>query len=353
MTPINPSKKSFLDLPAELRNLVYEHALVQQEPIELAPLQFAHDYINRTIRPDYLPLSPKAAKFARRHNIPCFTAERYHNWRYNKEIQPSLRLLRVSRQINTEASAIYYGQEFRFTNEMGWHILYEWLKTIGPCNRQFIRHLTVVHPAISEYHDMYLQEEWQRRWVFKPTGALVSPVALDMPPQALNPHEKEDEENIFQWMEENDPTTILLSLRDLKSLRFVLLTADCCLAFGKRALHHSLMDRTKFAPTIRLSCLNLVGHFGGRRFEVKTDFAYDRVQRPNVPPTRHPNTREYLMDKARWFFDEVEKKGWKLEEAFYDNHYTYPTPEIGHCANEEICRFVSMHWPGSCGNWDP
>ena len=352
MAPINPSRKGFLDLPAELRNVVYEHALVQREPIELAPLQLTHDYIHRTIRPDYLPLSSKAAKFARHQNIPDFTGDKYHKWRYNEEIRPSLRLLRVSRQINIEASAFYYGQEFRFTNEIGWHILHEWLKTIGPSNRQFVRHLTVVHPAISEFHDRYLQEEWQRRWVFKPTSALISPVALDMPQQDFNSDE-ESQENIVRWMEENDHTTSLVSLKELKSLRFVLLTADCCLAFGKQALHHPLMDRSKYPSRVQLSCLNLVGHFGGRRFEVKTDFAYDRVQRPNVPPTRHPNTREYLMEKARWFFDEVEKKGWRLEEAFYDNHYTYPTPEIGNCANEDICRFVGTHWPGSCGNWEP
>ena len=347
-----PPRKSFLDLPAELRNIIYEQALVQKEPIELAPLQFSHDDVNRTIRPDYLPLSPEAVKFARRFLIPDFTAERYHKWRYENEIQPSLALLRVSRQINNEASPLFYGQEFRFTSEMGWHILHEWLQTIGPKIRQFVRHLTVVHPAISEYNDMYLEEEWHRRWVFKPTGAMISPVALDMPRQALL-SKQEDDESIIQWMEEKDPTTILLSLKDLKSLRFVLLTADCCLAFGKRALHHPLMNPANFSPTAHLSCLNLVGHFGGRRMEVKTDFAYARVQLPNVPPTRYPNTRDDLMARAKWFFDEVEKKGWKLEEAFYDNHYTYPTPEIGHCANEEICRFVGMHWPGSCGNWDP
>jgi hypothetical protein len=55
----------------------------------------------------------------------------WHLERYKTQLQPSLRLLRVSKQIHAKAAAVYYGQEFRFSNCQGWYLLHVWREELA------------------------------------------------------------------------------------------------------------------------------------------------------------------------------------------------------------------------------
>ncbi|KAF2135718.1 uncharacterized protein K452DRAFT_303332 [Aplosporella prunicola CBS 121167] len=88
-----PQTIGFMDLPTELRLMIYE-SLLEQESIEL-------------------------------WNAPS----------------------RIYRRINAEATPIFYGNNnFRFTNVNAWSILDAFLTTIKPKNAQWIRHLTIHVP---------------------------------------------------------------------------------------------------------------------------------------------------------------------------------------------------------------
>lgn len=98
----------FPELPRELRNRVYHHALVQQEPIEFAPLGNCRETYEDPER-----------RF--------MVGGEYHTWRYENVIAPSLALLRVSKQMYSEAAKVYYERnEFRFSGAVGWQLLGQW-----------------------------------------------------------------------------------------------------------------------------------------------------------------------------------------------------------------------------------
>ncbi|EME85105.1 uncharacterized protein MYCFIDRAFT_83118 [Pseudocercospora fijiensis CIRAD86] len=94
--PAKPPAISFLDLSPELRNKIYELALV--------------------LDPAYVELSAKTTVFWEGNE----KAREHHLKRYKYDIQRRLRFLRVCKQVYEEASPIFYGQnEFRFTSVKG------------------------------------------------------------------------------------------------------------------------------------------------------------------------------------------------------------------------------------------
>ncbi|KXT11423.1 hypothetical protein AC579_9882 [Pseudocercospora musae] len=117
--PPKPSHTSFLDLPAELHNRVYRLALIHNEYIELSAKTNLENHSNGD-------------------------AQRVHMKHYHRKITPSLRLLRINKQVNKEAASISYGEhEFRFTSARGIYILERSLFTIGPYNQSCLRKLTL------------------------------------------------------------------------------------------------------------------------------------------------------------------------------------------------------------------
>ena len=135
---ISQPKKPFLlmTLPAELRLQIYEYALVSRRAIDLWPLneywlqsvKFGRDYIDV----NYMRDSDQVYQL--------------HHARLRREIAPNL--MRVSKLVHQETSAIFYGKnQFRFTQCNGWFILTRFLMTIGVSNRNNVRHLTVDLPG--------------------------------------------------------------------------------------------------------------------------------------------------------------------------------------------------------------
>ncbi|KAI5362276.1 hypothetical protein Slin15195_G059270 [Septoria linicola] len=121
-----PIRGALTDLPAETRNEIYRLVLIPAQPyVESSPKTTLHDQKNSKARV-------------------------HHGQRFEHKIKPSLRLLRVSRQINAEAASIYYGEmEFRFTSIKGWYFLDAFLRQIGSANLARLRKIAIHVPSSS------------------------------------------------------------------------------------------------------------------------------------------------------------------------------------------------------------
>lgn len=114
-----------MDLPAEIRNRIYEFHLCF-DPIEL---------------------SAKAASANGNRK-----ATKHHSQRYARDISPRLRLLRVSKQVNREAAYVFYGgNEFRFSSMHGHDMLFAFCRTIGKRNTACLRKITEHAPWGGQY----------------------------------------------------------------------------------------------------------------------------------------------------------------------------------------------------------
>jgi hypothetical protein len=112
-----------MDLPGEIRNRIYRLHLLVGNPIELLP-KSAH-------------ATHKAANSADLRSDHKFLVIR----------RSRLPLLRSSKDVNKEASEIFYGEnEFRFTGQNGWNWLHGYLRTIGKRNTQRLRIVTIHVP---------------------------------------------------------------------------------------------------------------------------------------------------------------------------------------------------------------
>ncbi|KAK5136114.1 hypothetical protein LTR08_004165 [Meristemomyces frigidus] len=118
--PREPTTVKFMDLPGEIRNRIYRLFLVVEPEINLSPR--SSDCSN------------------------AGTLERQTRARLTK-LKPILRILRLSPDIHTEASDIFYGEnEFRFGGCMGWSLLLAFLRKIGPANVARLRRLSAPVP---------------------------------------------------------------------------------------------------------------------------------------------------------------------------------------------------------------
>ncbi|KAK3711192.1 hypothetical protein LTR37_009785 [Vermiconidia calcicola] len=316
---------TFFGMPAEIRNAIYHMVLVPQYPIELAPVSIPDQTASGT-----------------------FTAETYHRERYIKQVQPSLALLRTSRQVNREASPIYYGQEFRFTNAQGWHILGHWLRAIGHNNSQLVPHLLVGHPRTPN------RNLYERHGLPSPPrqavkDIMLSPVNTGLPELSYD-RSCDDEQlssNICTWIKISDPTLILLGMRDLCTLKLALFAALGAHKFDEGGLSSHPINKLDFSASTDLvnSVVNIVSAFSDRSQDMTLDNAY--AQDP--PPLHGVFVMEVdrYRQSARSFFNNARERGWQVEEVMFDNHYTYPVVASSECNNESICQYqyeLSLRW---------
>jgi len=127
-----PRFTKLFDFPREIRDRIYELALVTDAPIDFAPLVPGQHY-------DEFSSFYEAEE----------RGNHWHGYRYIEEIKPALMLLRLNTQ--KEATPIDYGQEFCFTNQSGWLALYHWLHHIGPQNAALVRNIIICQPAWKSY----------------------------------------------------------------------------------------------------------------------------------------------------------------------------------------------------------
>ncbi|KAF2099738.1 hypothetical protein NA57DRAFT_55683 [Rhizodiscina lignyota] len=116
-----------LDLPRELRDMIYGFMLIIDDPIDLCPLGSSYG------------------------NAGLLRMNAIRN--YKRNIHPKLGILRASKQLNDETTLIFYGEnEFCFTGKDDWMMLYAFLETIGRRNVSCIKHLAVKFPQLHISH---------------------------------------------------------------------------------------------------------------------------------------------------------------------------------------------------------
>ncbi|EME44645.1 hypothetical protein DOTSEDRAFT_72187 [Dothistroma septosporum NZE10] len=116
--PFKRNNTNFMDLPGEIRNSVSRLALVLDEPVEFAPKTY---YNNENEGPVGRLL-----------------------YQHRKELWSILRIVRVGKQISSEATDIFSGEnEFRFTNLLGWYVLHSFLTAFGTKNVARLGQLSV------------------------------------------------------------------------------------------------------------------------------------------------------------------------------------------------------------------
>ena len=147
---------SFLDLPPEIRNQIYDLALIKDAPINLCP----PSTISRknSIMAEKVSVLPEYEVF----RTPKLTRELQRRERSLEPFGSSFRLqkdllyvrqqlapglLQTCRQINTESAGYFYSRNtWQFMEDEDWSVFFRFLITIGPQNRAHIKNLEVFAP---------------------------------------------------------------------------------------------------------------------------------------------------------------------------------------------------------------
>ena len=118
----------FLRLPPEIRNKIYQLALVRDEPLDLWPHKWTKPEEGATTEPSLLKI---------RHQESLAYVR--------KEMSPGL--LGTCRQVFNEAAMFFWSHNhFRFTGRSGWQGLLRFFLTIGPEARSRIQRVDVHAP---------------------------------------------------------------------------------------------------------------------------------------------------------------------------------------------------------------
>lgn len=143
---VQQQKHTFLDLPPELRNQIYEYMFVLDGPVEVWAETGDQDEDHKVHR--------------RRGRAHRKLFKQVHN----------LRLLRTCKQILFEASPFFYRRnDFRFSGLNGHMVAYAWILKIGPRNWPYIESMTIGMPLRS-YQRGCLGRNWNPSiwtWVHK------------------------------------------------------------------------------------------------------------------------------------------------------------------------------------------
>ncbi|KAF2104477.1 hypothetical protein NA57DRAFT_51300 [Rhizodiscina lignyota] len=130
-----PQPFRLLDLPFEIREIIFRNLLILDGPIEFCPLSADPDKSDNLLRANSLRKGPSTCE-------------------YHRTIQPLLSVLRTCKLINDETAPMFYGEnEFRFTGKDDWIILNAFLVTIGKCNMACIKRIAVKLPHLHEHGD--------------------------------------------------------------------------------------------------------------------------------------------------------------------------------------------------------
>jgi hypothetical protein len=268
---------------------------------------------------------------------------------YKRDILPALGLLRASRKRHAEASPIYYGQEFRFSDVLGPQVLFEFLELIGATNRNLIRHFTVAHAAlwvhprdknrdgITACTPDYCNARTRHYNYYR---LLFTPVPIFCPLPEWNPYRAEQYfptkwDIVKKWLAERDLSKALPAVPNLQTLRLLITPHQYPAPYNlmqKQSINN--IDWRRAWPGLEVSYINLVT---GKWLELRTS----EVSIPDAYDENYKTEwQAFVGPQARAFFDHIKQQGLKLEEQLYDNHMTYPVSQGEQCVNADACCYT-------------
>ncbi|KAK4952798.1 hypothetical protein LTR10_009606 [Elasticomyces elasticus] len=311
----------FFDLPRELRDIIYELALVHYPPIELAGI------VPGRLRTDFW-----------NNDKDC--GQRWYESRYQNHIAPAAQLLRASKQICEEATPIWYGQPFRFTNQNGWVTLGHWLHRIGPKKCALLRDITVRHPVQSH-------TPWERTGLGPELDDdLLAPFGLDATPTRYTWSIAPDKMSYWSRLDVNvnyDP--ILESMSGLCHLRLVLHQVS---DHEWRTIDHLCrFDTSIYAeaarkiPEVETQVIHRVS------YRPETRFATDEVAISDIDKPAHVVwnfDRGYYaaspQASTRRALHQLQCEGVSVVEQLYDQHSQYPVELNQPCGDPGMCDYM-------------
>jgi transcription elongation factor Elf1 len=127
-----------LDLPGEIRALIYHAALVRIEPIDLWPCKYIEN-------PGSVPsLAPRLAKARNSGSEPIF--RRQDDLQYVRK-EMAIGLVATCKQVQQEAGHLFWRENtFRFSSDIEWYGIRRFFAAIGPRPISLLRNLQVFAP---------------------------------------------------------------------------------------------------------------------------------------------------------------------------------------------------------------
>ncbi|KAK4539626.1 hypothetical protein LTR36_010509 [Oleoguttula mirabilis] len=301
----------FFDLPRELRDCIYQLVLVADIPIEFAPLIPGQhwDEFWENFDPDSY-------------------GQDWYDRRYRSEIKPSLAFLRTNKQINEEATSIYYGQEFRFSNQSGWLILYHWLWHIGDANAELVKNIVICHPEWTSFPKyMYAATETNSNVIrgmgmtdFYEANTFLGHLCVGPLTDAVE---------MLEW------------LPSLLNLRLILHSSMQPALWDRPLTQHPIhsLDPATF-PNLRVQVVHLVSYWAEHR-AILREMSSAEVANSDygLLPDWH-GVRHSVAVKSKTAFAELTARGVEVIEQFYDQHRHYPVSLNEECVNKSLCEHI-------------
>ncbi|KAI6842787.1 hypothetical protein KC340_g7366 [Hortaea werneckii] len=328
----------FFGLPPEIRDWIYELVLVPEFPIDFAPLVRGRSY--ESFWEDSTPY------------------EETHGWHFDRyrKVKAALMLLRTNKQINSEATPIFYGQPFRFSNQSGWLALYHWMESIGKDKWDMIKDITICHPTFMGF------PKYERHIVDSYGGFALSlgmrPLYEDYFEVQRDHWERGINKRIDTYHEDGDcggpeidPVEMISDLPALRHLRLILtctqredLWWNCDLETPGT---HPILD-VETTAGLSIQAISLVPYDSSDPSNIIDTAAEDFGTIKDYPPDSRFKKVVGLQNKVwsdeaieiRQAYADMRDNNVELVGMYYDAHCHFPVFPNKECANKDLCDYL-------------
>ncbi|KAI7198316.1 hypothetical protein KC316_g6262 [Hortaea werneckii] len=306
----------FFELPREIRDCIYELVLLPKSPIDFAPLVRYKSYESFWNE--------------------CTPYEDTHGWHFDhsRKVKATVLLLRANKQINSEATPIFYGQPFRFSNQSGWLILYHWMESIGGDKWDMVKDITICHPSFMTFPEVVYYARYEY-------GGLAFSLSIsdlyyeERPWQPVKSNFKTYHEVGGCCGPEIDPVAAISRLPSLRNLRLILTCTQRADLWVNSPGLHPILDVNTPAD-LKIQAISLINYY----------YPYYCCPQPR-DITDNIATEFGTISIAEAYAD-MRDKNVEITGMFYDRHGTFPVFPNMDCANKDLCDYLRNH-----GNyWD-
>ncbi|KAI7487852.1 hypothetical protein KC351_g2346 [Hortaea werneckii] len=335
----------FLDLPRKVRDRIYELVLVPKVPIEFALLIRGQRYED----------------FWKGDVEPYETARLWYKYHY-LDFKVALMLLRTNKQINREATPIFYGQPFRFSNQSGWLTLYHWMESIGGDKWDMIKDITICHPSFMSF-PKYIGQTRNSCGGFAFSLGMWSLYEDRYEEKAAGMELKPYQKNGDCCGPEIDPVDLISYLPSLRNLRLILTCTQRADLWGESPGMHPILDVDTPAG-LSIQAISLMPYYSPRPSNIIDNTAEEFGSITCCPGDTRPSficgtTKKRFLDEVVGFegavtpdeadaiqkaYGDLRNKNVKLVGMFYDDHCHFPVFPNEDCVNTDLCLYIVNQW---------